>query len=57
MSNEFLQKKRNSENDEPENIIFDSIPNKKIKTEDIKLETTKIYPPKEITKKGRRKRR
>ena len=51
MSNEFLQKKRNSENDEPENIIFDSNPNKKIKTEDIKLETTKIYPPKEITKK------
>jgi len=51
MSNEFLQKKRNSENDEPKNIIFDSNPNKKIKTEDIKLETTKIYPPKEITKK------
>ena len=49
MSNEFLQKKRNLENNEIEKEYISSTNNKIPKLEDIKLETTKINSSKEIS--------
>ena len=49
MSNEFLQKKRNSENNELEKEYISSTNNKKSKQEEIKLETAIINSPKKIS--------
>ena len=48
MSNEFLQKKRNFENNETENEFINQTNNKKPKIEEAKLDSTKINLPKEI---------
>ena len=48
MSNEFLQKKRNFENNETENEFINQTNNKKPKIEEAKLNSTKINLPKEI---------
>ena len=48
MSNEFLQKKRNYENNETENEFINQTNNKKPKIEEAKLDSTKINLPKEI---------
>ena len=49
---EFLQKKRNIEDEEKENCISDSLFKKKSKTEEIKLKIEKLYSPTEITMKS-----
>ena len=49
MENEFLQKKRNLENNSTEKIISDSPKKNKLKVEEIKLKTEIIAPSSEIS--------